>query len=239
MRKLSGDSCSHQLQAWLLQFDGLRSWYSTETAICLGEQPRGLIGTNFFQHISLILLITSKFNFTSHWRSHSLLFWQENNSEADFVTSATALDSSMKQTCFYQYLRTVFPGISFSSPSNLKPHYSWLVTILLGVLCWMRMVEELVHISFKQLNSKCLLTRAHSLTITSDIWFTKANCKENFLQALLQTGAVILVWETGATSGNRSKRFGLYMPERAGHLKWSIEYSSFALFRCYIITESC
>lgn len=90
MKKLSGDSCSHQLQTWLLQFDGLRSRYSTETAICLGEQLRGLIGTNCFQHISLVLLITSKFNFTSHWRSHSPPFWQENNLEADFVTSATA-----------------------------------------------------------------------------------------------------------------------------------------------------
>lgn len=99
MRKLSGDSCSHQLQTWLLQFDGLRSRYSTETAICLGEQLRGLIGTNCFQHISLVLLITSKFNFTSHWRSHSPPFWQKNNLEDDFVTSATALHASMKQTC--------------------------------------------------------------------------------------------------------------------------------------------
>lgn len=28
------------------------------------------------------------------------------------------------------------------------------------------------------MNSKCLLKRAHSLTIASDTWFTKENCKE-------------------------------------------------------------
>lgn len=149
MRKLSGDSCSHQLQTWLLQFDGLRSWYSTETAICLGEQPRGLIGTNCFQRISLVLLITNKFNFTSHWRSHSPPFWQENNLEAAFMTSATALDASMKQTCLWQCRVPACPGIAFSSPAHLKPSDSprpcysrRLLTILQGALCWMRISKE-------------------------------------------------------------------------------------------------
>lgn len=96
MRKLSGDSCPHQLQTWLLQFDGLRSWCSTETAICSGEQARGLICTNCFQHI---LLNTNKFNFTSHWRSLSPPVWPGDNVEAAFTTSATALDASTKQTC--------------------------------------------------------------------------------------------------------------------------------------------
>lgn len=115
MRKLSGDSCSHQLQTWLLQFDGLRSWCSTETAICLGEQPRGLIGIRCFQHISLVLLITNKFNFTSHWIFHSPPFWQE----AAFMTSAAALNASTKQTCLEQCLQPAFPSIAFHSPAQL------------------------------------------------------------------------------------------------------------------------
>lgn len=111
MRKLSGDSCSHQLQTRLLQSDGLRSWCSTETAICLGEQLRGLIGIPCFQHISLVLLITIKFNFTSHWRAHSPPFCQDEQSRGCFHDLCCSfrcqhkadLPGTMPPTCISQH----------------------------------------------------------------------------------------------------------------------------------------
>lgn len=166
MRKLSGDSCPHQLQTWLLQFDGLRSWCSTETAICSGEQARGLICTNCFQHI---LLNTKKFNFTSHWRSLSPPVWPGDNVEAAFTTSATALDASTKQTCLQQRLALASPGIAFSGPANVKPWaspcqcYSRLPTIQQG--CLIRILQE-PHSNFEEF--KMLPQRSHSLVITKE-----------------------------------------------------------------------